>query len=140
MKTMKFFSILCAVLMGLALTSCNKVDEPSTNGNGEVVGGDYEVGVWYEEGNKLIYVFEHDYVIYKYTIKWTLTFDSNDLCVKSECEYNFNDATMAQVFYEELRETENNVRKSGNTIIVDMTDEHAGLNKEELKSIISTMY
>lgn len=138
MKTIKIISLFCAVLMSCALASCDKINEPDAT-NGNIVNGDYEVGVWYEDGNQLIYVLEYDLIIYKYRAKWVLTFDSNDLCIKSVCEYTFSDATMAQLFYEDLLTSEENVTKSGNTITVDMTDDHRGLSKDDMKILISYM-
>lgn len=141
MKTMRFFTLLCAVMMSFALASCNKTGEPDgpNNPNGDVIGGNYEVGVWYEEGNNLIYVLEYDYYIYSYKVKWTLTFDDNDLCIKSICEYTFNDATIAQAFYEDMLAAGDDVTKSGNTITEDVTEYYAGMSKEDIKRAISYM-
>lgn len=141
MKTMKFFTLLCAVMMSFAFASCDKNGEPDgpNDPNGDVIGGDYQTGVWYEEGDKLIYVLEYDYYIYSYKVKWTLTFDNNDLCIESICEYTFSDATTAQIFYEDLVSSGEDATKSGNKITVDMTEEHAGLSKEDLKRVISYM-
>lgn len=135
MKALKFLSFLFALTMSMAFVSCDQSNEP---GNGEVIGGDYETGVWYEDGNKLIYIIEYDFIVYKYTAQWTLTFDG-DICVKSECANKFSDATFAEIFYEECLAAGEKATKSGNTVTIDWTEVHAGLSKEELKQAIAYM-
>ena len=141
MKALKFLSVLFTIAMALAFISCDKTDEPGDNNGditGEVIGGDYEYGVWYEEGNKLIYVYEYDFILYKYVSKWTFTFEG-DLCVKAISENEFSDATMADLFYQGLLSDGEDVTKSGNKVTVDYTDMYVGMSKSELKEAISMM-
>ncbi len=142
MKTLKFLSVLFTIAMALVFVSCDKTDEPDNNNGdtpGEVIGGDYEYGVWYEEGNKLIYLIEYDLIIYKYTSKLIFTFDG-DVCIKAICENEFSDATMADIFYQELLAAGESATKSGKTVTIDYTEQYAGMSKSDLKAAISMYY
>ncbi len=128
MKTL--FKILFVAV--LALTSVSMIT--SCDANGDYYGKyEYYNDGWTEDGNKLIFKYDLGLEYGGYAVVYVFEF-RNDLCVKATAEYVCSSAYMAQMLYEEIDEDE--ARLSGNSIIIDMTDEFEGLSKTELKSVI----
>ena len=138
MKTMKrFFCMLLLAAATTAFIACSDKEETMMNPDGTV---DVVYGQWVERGNQLIYSESYDQGYGTgYTMTWTLTFE-NDICVASECSYIFSSADLAQIVYESyIADGEGNVRRSGNTVIFDFTEHHAGLTKAEAMEMVESM-
>ncbi len=71
-----------------------------------------------------------------YLARWVLTFDDNGICIESKCEMVFTDASIAQLMYNELLNSGQSVTISENTVIIDFTESHAGLTKEDVLAAI----
>ncbi len=138
----KFLSLIAVVMLALGLCASCEGKEDLGNPIGGGDGSGLVDGQWYEDGNVLRYQVTYNVGYgYDYTMLWELTFEG-DSCVKSICTYTFSDATMADVFYEEMKDMEEEgcpVTKSGKKVTVDMTSIHRGLSKEEVKLAIGMM-
>lgn len=129
--------MLLMAVAAMAFVACSdkESENPINPNTGELV-----YGQWVERGNQLIYSEQYDqgYGI-AYTMTWTLTFE-NDICVASECAYIFASAEMAQILYDSYTEDgEEDVRISGNQVIFNFTEYHAGLTKAEAMQIVESM-
>ncbi len=138
MKTMKrLFCMLLLAATATAFIACSdkEDDNPINPNNGELV-----YGQWVERGNQLIYSESYDqgYGV-GYIMTWTLTFDSSEICVASECAYTFDSADLAQIVYESFDDDEMDVRIAGRVITIDFTEYHAGMTKAEAMAMVESM-
>ena len=110
----------------------NEGEPTPGTGTGDDPGTGDEPGEWIEDGNQLIYEVDEGL----YLARWVLTFDDNGICIESKCEMVFTDALIAQLMYDELLNSGQSVTISENTVIVDFTEYHAGLTKEDVLAAI----
>ena len=98
-----------------------------------------------EDGNKLYYKIGEDYGYgVGFQILWTFTFDASNKCSKAECEYDWGNATLADVFYDELVNDEETiadypVSKKGSVVNIDYTVDYKGMSREEIKEGLSVL-
>lgn len=134
MKKYFYYMMLFMGLM-LGMSACgddNKDDIP-----GPSQGTEY--GKWEEKGNQLIYTYKYSGYGVSYDVKWTMTFDANDLCTSVKCVYTFSSSKLADECYNDIKDEGYPVTKSGKTVTVDYTEDFGGLDKALLKSAIEAM-
>ncbi|MBQ2787966.1 MAG: hypothetical protein IJF00_08465 [Bacteroidaceae bacterium] len=132
---------LCMMFMAMsmmfAFSACSSDDDdnPLDNPGSETI----QEGKWSVNGNTYTYTIKQDYGYISWTMKWELTFGSDDKCSSSKCVISFPDKTMAQEAYNEYKADGEKVTISGKNVTIDYTDTHKGLLKSELLAIIEAM-
>ncbi len=136
---MKKYFYYMMLLMGLMLgvTSCGDDEKQSELPPGQE--NPIQNGKWVEKGNTLTYTSKFSAYGVSYDMEWTMTFADDDTCLTSKCVYKFRSSNLADEFYDEMKNDGYSVAKSEKNVTVDFTEEHKGMQKSLLKTVVEAM-
>ncbi len=128
-----FLPVVFFVTMLFGVTACSEDDSdegllPPTE--------DVVSGSWVEQGNQLVYSKKYSESGQSFVMKWTSTFDDQDICTSSKCVYSCSSNALANALYEELKGGGYSVTRSGKDVTVDFSGLYGGLSKEAVKLAI----
>ena len=140
---MKKFLFMCMMALGCmtAFTACGDDDddpviEDIQGGSGSVKTSNYSLK---DNGNEIVLTFDMTAAGVTMNMKWVATFQ-NDLCVSFVEQTTYPSESMAKLSYEAAVKEGETVRLDGRTIITDLSESYAGMDKATVKLIMETMY